>query len=346
MSNYDISSNNYSFYDIIEKSTNIANTLDNDEYIDKTFDEIMTIFEDNFTNILKEMDKKAEELFPLNENVLKETFLTNDNKNAIGEIISDHGVTISNKIRTENDYYISEKNKYIENFLKENKQYLYDLTSNLFVLFSEESLEDLAKLYHETFESCLNKINNELHKNKLLSKEYLDNLNAVINNKTKIIDLLKNYHNDDQHLIKVLNPQSWDHRCYFKYFEDTITSVSSTEDYKMKYQTYKDYLAKSQQYINNKLYKDLLLEYKGIITPIREVLQNFKNNKISDVYKDLEELYFIDDHIKNVDSLFDKLNKYISDNIFNNIYVEKYQIYTKSRNSDVNEINNYLNTRN
>ena len=346
MSNYDISSNNYSFYDVIEKSTNIANTLDNDEYIDEIFDKIMTIFEDNFTNILKEMDKKAEELFPLNENVLKETFLTNDNKNAIGENISNHGVTISNKIRMENDYYISEKNKYIENFLKENKQYLYDLTSDLFVLFSEESLEDLAKLYYETFESCLNKINNELHKNKLLSKEYLDNLNAVINNKTKIIELLKNYHTDDQHLIKVLNPQSWDHRCYFIYFEDTITSVSSTEGYKMKYQTYKDYLAKSQQYINNKLYKELLLEYKGIITPIREVLQNFKNNKISDVYKDLEELYFIDDHIKNVDSLFDKLNKYISDNIFNNIYVEKYQNYTKSRNSDVNEINNYLNTRN
>ena len=157
----------------------------------------------------------------------------------------------------ENDYYISEKNKYIENFLKENKQYLYDLTSNLFVLFSEESLEDLAKLYYETFESCLNKINDELHQNKLLSKEYFDNLNAVINNKTKIIDLLKNYHNDDQHLIKVLNPQSWDHRCYFIYFEDTITSVSSTEGYKMKYQTYKDYLAKSEQYINNKLYKEL-----------------------------------------------------------------------------------------
>ena len=113
MSNYDISSNNYSFYDVIEKSTNIANTLDNDKYIDKTFDEIMTIFEDNFTNILKEMDKKAEELFPLNENVLKETFLTNDNKNAIEENISNHGVTISNKIRMENDYYISEKNNYL-----------------------------------------------------------------------------------------------------------------------------------------------------------------------------------------------------------------------------------------
>ena len=67
------------------------------------------------------MDKKAEELFPLNENVLKETFLTNDKKNTIGENISNHGVTISNKNRMENDYYMSEKNKNIENFLKENK---------------------------------------------------------------------------------------------------------------------------------------------------------------------------------------------------------------------------------
>jgi hypothetical protein len=134
----------------------------------------------------------------------------------------------------ENDYYISEKNKYIENFLKENKQYLYDLTSNLFVLFSEESLEDLAKLYHETFESCLNKINNELHKNKLLSKEYLDNLNAVINNKTKIIELLKNYHTDDKHLVKVTNYDPA-HYSTLRHFEDTITSQSSTEGYKKKF---------------------------------------------------------------------------------------------------------------
>ena len=43
ISNYDISSNNDSFYDVIEKSTDIANALDNDEYIDKAFNEIMTI---------------------------------------------------------------------------------------------------------------------------------------------------------------------------------------------------------------------------------------------------------------------------------------------------------------
>ncbi len=33
-----------SFYDVNEKSTDIANALDNDECIDKVFDEIMTIF--------------------------------------------------------------------------------------------------------------------------------------------------------------------------------------------------------------------------------------------------------------------------------------------------------------
>ena len=66
-------------------------------------------------------------------------------------------------------------------------------------------------------------------------------------------------------MIKVLDPESKKHHKNLKSFEDTITSQSSTEGYKKKFQTYKDYLAKSQQYINNKLYKELLLEYKGII---------------------------------------------------------------------------------
>ena len=35
ISNYDISSNNYSFYDIIQIALNISNILDNEEYIDK-----------------------------------------------------------------------------------------------------------------------------------------------------------------------------------------------------------------------------------------------------------------------------------------------------------------------
>ncbi len=66
--NYDISSNNYCFYDIIQIILNISNILDNDEYIDKIFDEIMINF-----NIIKNMEMKKEGLFSLNEDVLSES---------------------------------------------------------------------------------------------------------------------------------------------------------------------------------------------------------------------------------------------------------------------------------
>ena len=71
--NYDISSNNYCFYDIIQIILNISNILDNDEYIDKIFDEIMINFRGNYTNKIKNMEMKKEGLFSLNEDVLSES---------------------------------------------------------------------------------------------------------------------------------------------------------------------------------------------------------------------------------------------------------------------------------
>ena len=71
--NYDINSNNYSFYDIIQIVLNISNILDNDEYIDKIFDEIMINFRGNYTNIIKNIEMKKEGLCSLNEDVLSES---------------------------------------------------------------------------------------------------------------------------------------------------------------------------------------------------------------------------------------------------------------------------------
>ena len=80
ISNDEITSNNYTFYEIIENSSKIANTLDNDEYIDKKFDQIMINFRENYTNIIKKINKQKEELFPLNEDVLKDNLFTTTEK--------------------------------------------------------------------------------------------------------------------------------------------------------------------------------------------------------------------------------------------------------------------------
>ena len=163
--NYDISSNNYCFYDIIQIILNISNILDNDEYIDKIFDEIMINFRENYINIIKYMDMKKEELFTLNENVLSQNLLSEREISNIETNISNLGVNILNKIKNENEDYLDKVKQEIDKLL-DNKEYLFSLTSDIIILFSE-NLEELANLYEKAFFSCLDKINKELEKNTL-----------------------------------------------------------------------------------------------------------------------------------------------------------------------------------
>ena len=53
------------------------------------------------------------------------------------------------------------------------------------------------------------------------------------------------------------------------------------------------------------------------MTQNKEVILNFKNNKSKWKYFDIEKLSFINDHLKNIETLYDRINKYISDNIVN-----------------------------
>ena len=320
ISNYDITSNNYSFYDIVERALNIAYILDKDEYIDKVFDQIMINFRRNYTNIIKYMETKKEELFPLNEDVLRESLFSQREKNNIEKNISTLGVNILNKINNENEDYLGKIKKEIDK-LSKNKEYLFNLSSDLYGLFSA-NLEEIANLYEKAFSSSLNKINKELNNNILLANNYFNTLEKIINNKTKIKELLRNYHTDDAHLKKVLNYDP-PHYVSLHHFEDSITGVYIANGYLTKYESYKKNFAKNQEYIKNQLYKDLLSLYKKPLTQIKEVIQNFKNNKLNEKYFDIEELSFINDHIKNIETLYDKINIYISDNIFNTKYVGK-----------------------
>ena len=126
ISNNDINSNNDSFYNIIDKSLNIFNKLCNNENIDKSFDQVMINFRKNCANIIKDMDKQKEELFILNEDVLRESLFTKREENNIQQNISELGVDILNKIKNENNYYLTQRKETIDKFLKENKQYLYN----------------------------------------------------------------------------------------------------------------------------------------------------------------------------------------------------------------------------
>ena len=70
----------------------------------------------NYTNIIKNMEIKKEELFPLNEDVLSESFLSEREKSNIQNNISKLCLNILNKIKNENEDYLHKKNKKLINY--------------------------------------------------------------------------------------------------------------------------------------------------------------------------------------------------------------------------------------
>ena len=69
LSTSEIETNYEIFNSLIDNSLTVDNKLDNDEYIDKIFDNIMIHFIENFTETIKFMDKIKELQFTLSENL-------------------------------------------------------------------------------------------------------------------------------------------------------------------------------------------------------------------------------------------------------------------------------------
>ena len=344
ITDYDLNTNEETFSKIIEKASKISTQLDNDELIDTKFDEVMGNIKNNFTSIIKNMEKQKEDLFPLNEDVLKESSFTSEIQNEMKNNINELGVDILNKIRRENSYYLELKQKVIDEFLANNKEFLNNLTLELDTLFSAVKLEELANLYENAFKSCLEKTKNEIKSNELLSNEYFNSLIDIVQDNDKLIELLKSFHIDPQHLVQCLSRRRH-HEVYLTYFTDSISSKIKTEGYLIKYNSFKDRFEKSKLYINEQLYPELLSEYKNFISKIREILQVFKNNKISNIYPDLEELSFIDENIRTIDNFYNRLNKYLSDDIFNNKYIKLMNDYKISENSEITNIDNFIKSK-
>ena len=190
----------------------------------------------------------------------------------------------------------------------------------------------------------MNQVTNAIEEDNKLTKDYFDGLKNVLTNNNKLIEYLKVYPVD-----KSLPPG---HPCvdpkhcwqYTKY-EDIIYAKYKTQFYVNKYNIYKAKYENAKDFINEEFQTKLLEEYKNIITNLKGVLQTFKNNKMSDKYPEYNDLYFIDDHIKNIDILYNRLNKYISDEIYNNNYLPKIKNYKLTQNNEINNIISYIETQ-
>ena len=114
------------------------------------------------------------------------------------------------------------------------------------------------------------------------------------------------------------------------------------KDYLNKYIKFKEKFDISKDFMEYDLYSNFLNEYHNIITKLKGILQTLKNNKMSNKYPDFTNLYFIDNHIKIIDELFDRLNRYMSYDIFRSYYLPKIQDYSWNESKEVESIKSYI----
>ena len=338
MSNYDINSIYEKAVDEVKSAKGIANKLDNDQFIDTKFDEVYTHFRENFTNIIKYMDEEKEKKFPLADFVLNDTFdIENDMQNEINDI----GVNILKSIRNENEEYLREKNQVIENFVSKYQNYLNTLTFEIESLFTEKNLGKIAELYKIAFNSCLSKTTNELNNNKNSAINYFKGLAEIMQDNNELIKVLQKYKTDRKTLLKY-NPFSSLRKYTFK---DTLKFKYKTQNYLNKYKLFIESFAGSREFINNQIYGELLSEYQNMMFKLRQVLQDFIINKMNDKYPDTTEFSFIDNHIKAINNLYNRLNNIISDYEFNSKYIPIINNFKANSMGALNEIDNFINQK-
>ena len=354
ISQKEIESNNKTFTEIIDQAIEIGKNLDNNEYVDKIFDKIMIDFRQNFTSVTKYMEKIVEEEFPMIENALEGEYLKSLEQDKISRNLKQMGSNIINKIKDENNLYLKNINESITEFLNQNKEGLFQLISDIDILFSEESIENIAKSFDLAFNRNLEKIENEIDTNKILSEEYFNGMAGLMSNNKEVVRLLENYP-VNKTLPKELQPckclNDIEIHCYdevtaYTSYEDQINSKKISKGYTIKYNGFINKFENSKDFLKSELQSLFKEEYLKMVTQLKEIIQKLKNNKISDKYPEFPQLFFIDNHLKIIDNLYARLNKSISNDIYNNHYIPIIKEYINNQIKKINLIEKFIQEKN
>ena len=90
---------------------------------------------------------------------------------------------------------------------------------------------------------------------------------------------------------------------------------------------------------------DLFSNYKNPIVKLRKILQTIKNNKLNEKYPNFSEIGF-NEHKKVIDILYNRLNAYLSDYLYNKKYISLKDKYISSKNINISKIKDYIDNQN
>ena len=311
----DIDNLNKTFLSIFLKADEVAKKLDNSQLIDNVFDEIMIKFKDNYINTISYMEQIKSKNFGLDEDVLNKTSFSPNIKNQMEkEIIAVSDEVIEN-IKIMNNY--EKMKKYLNIFLEEHLNEMNDLISNIDLIFSEEELRNLADIFEFSLNLTLQKITNETNKNINLTKEYYNEYINVINDE----EYLKQF--TQKELINNPVHISYEGDIIYQMIDfDEIKEKEYTSAYLSKYNIFMAKLNYSQEYLNTKLYYDIVNSHREIYDTINENLQSILKNKLPEKLSDFNEVEFYKNHIKVIEKLNNRLNKYFSQEAFDKKYLK------------------------
>ena len=169
--------NNKNIYDkISEEAINISYTLDKNELIDKTFDNIMTKFRDQYIVILYYMDTLKLERFPLRENVLINSLFNEEYMNQTDDFFKNEMKKIKNFIETENNKYYSSINNLLKPFKSDNNKDLEDILEDLKRELSDTPLYNLNNTFDEVISITKDSIDKLIDDHYINAIQYLQNV--------------------------------------------------------------------------------------------------------------------------------------------------------------------------
>ena len=150
--------------------------------------------------------------FTLEEDILNNTFFSNEEKNKIETNLTKLCDDLINVINNEKNTYIQNIKNILNIFFDNNLDNLNDIILDLNVYLSEDALNNLAQSFEISLNSTLEKLNNIIKENVNLTKQYFDLYFNLINEDIGLKNLLQNYFLDENTIYTPYYSQNVTHQ--------------------------------------------------------------------------------------------------------------------------------------
>ena len=319
LSNEEISNFNDSVFNIIIESEKIVKILDDIEIIDKYFDKIMIKFRENMINSVKNMEKIKSENFILEEDILNKTLFSEEEKDKIESELKNLSDNLINVIQTEKNTYMQKIENNLEIFFDNNQDNLNDIISDLDAYLSEDNLNNMAQAFESSLNLTLELLTNKVQENINLTKQYFDLYFDMINDDSGLKNLLQNYYLNDHTIYTPYYSQSVVHQIPIF---DKIYGKMRTNAYSSKYNTYIANFDFAEAYLKEQMKIEISNKYRETFPKIKEELKLIIDNRLSEKYKNYSDFYFLENNLRIINRLNERIDKYFSSEIFDKKYLK------------------------